>query len=131
MSFINQRSLCHITKDFHLISNETLENLLEKFEGLEDYCENLSPDFDVSLSDGVLTVTFGTTVGTYVINKQTPNRQIWLSSPLSGPKRYDWVSEHGWLYKHDNSTLYELLTKEISMIVGVHVEFNTSFDSDA
>ena len=28
-------------------------------------------------------------VGTYVINKQTPNKQIWLSSPISGPKRYD------------------------------------------
>ena len=30
-------------------------------------------------------------VGTYVINKQPPNKQIWLSSPQSGPKRYDWV----------------------------------------
>ena len=26
--------------------------------------------------------------GTFVINKQTPNKQIWLSSPFSGPKRY-------------------------------------------
>ena len=29
--------------------------------------------------------------GTYVLNKQPPNKQIWLSSPVSGPKRYDWV----------------------------------------
>ena len=28
-----------------------------------------------------------------MINKQTPNRQIWLSSPVSGPKRYDWDPE--------------------------------------
>jgi len=26
-----------------------------------------------------------------VINKQPPNRQIWLSSPISGPRRFDWV----------------------------------------
>lgn len=26
-----------------------------------------------------------------MLNKQPPNRQIWLSSPVSGPKRFDWV----------------------------------------
>jgi len=25
-----------------------------------------------------------------VLNKQAPNRQIWLSSPLSGPARFNW-----------------------------------------
>ena len=30
---------------------------------------------------GVLTVKMGSDLGTYVINKQTPNKQIWLSSP--------------------------------------------------
>uniref|UniRef100_A0A914RUA2 Frataxin n=1 Tax=Parascaris equorum TaxID=6256 RepID=A0A914RUA2_PAREQ len=36
---------------------------------------------------GVITAKVGRDKGTYVINKQTPNRQIWLSSPISGPKR--------------------------------------------
>jgi len=31
--------------------------------------------------DGVLTVKLGEH-GTYVINKQAPNRQMWLSSPI-------------------------------------------------
>jgi hypothetical protein len=31
---------------------------------------------------GVLTVHLGADRGTFVINKQTPNRQIWLSSPV-------------------------------------------------
>jgi len=39
---------------------------------------------------GVLTLTYGD-VGRYVINKQPPNKQIWLSSPVSGPSRYDYV----------------------------------------
>lgn len=34
-------------------------------------------------------------MGTYVLNKQPPNKQIWLSSPISGPKRYDWVAYDG------------------------------------
>ncbi len=39
---------------------------------------------------GVLTLCFPPS-GTYVLNKQPPNRQIWLSSPVSGPKRFDYV----------------------------------------
>ena len=35
----------------------------------------------VAMQQGVLTVKLGSH-GTYVYNKQTPNRQIWLSSPL-------------------------------------------------
>lgn len=38
----------------------------------------------------MLTLRLGE-LGTYVINKQTPNRQIWMSSPMSGPVRYDWA----------------------------------------
>ncbi|XP_070933807.1 frataxin, mitochondrial isoform X2 [Macaca nemestrina] len=34
-----------------------------------------------TLVSGVLTVKLGGDLGTYVINKQTPNKQIWLSSP--------------------------------------------------
>lgn len=49
------------------------------------------PPFPLTLvQQGVLTVALGD-LGTYVINKQTPNRQIWMSSPVSGPMRYDWA----------------------------------------
>ncbi len=35
-----------------------------------------------TFQSGVLTVKMGGDLGTYVINKQTPNKQIWLSSPV-------------------------------------------------
>ena len=38
-------------------------------------------DADIELSQGVLTLKLGG-LGTYVINKQAPNRQIWMSSPV-------------------------------------------------
>ena len=56
--------------------------------------------------------------GTYVINKQPPNRQIWLSSPVSGPKRYDLVDEEDgpqWVYLRDGSKMTELLREEIDI----------------
>lgn len=75
------------------------------------------------LQDGVLTVKFGTSHGTYVINRQTPNKQIWLSSPKSGPKRYDFINGR-WIYKHDGKTLHELLNSEIAAIIKDQTNFN-------
>ena len=49
--------------------------------------------YDISLAMGVLTVDLGGGRGTYVVNKQSPNRQLWLSSPRSGPSRFDWDGE--------------------------------------
>ncbi len=46
--------------------------------------------FDVVSADGVVNLRLGSR-GTYVLNKQTPTRQLWLSSPVSGPWHYEWV----------------------------------------
>uniref|UniRef100_A0A1I7UA41 ferroxidase n=1 Tax=Caenorhabditis tropicalis TaxID=1561998 RepID=A0A1I7UA41_9PELO len=67
---------------------------------------------------GVLTVNVSKTVGTYVINKQSPNKQIWLSSPMSGPKRYDLQEEGRWTYSHDGEKLDDLLNREFRKILG-------------
>jgi frataxin len=67
--------------------------------------------------------------GTYVLNKQPPNKQIWLSSPISGPKRYDWcvlgdgqsdkegTASGSWVYTRDGSTLSELILEELEVDV--------------
>lgn len=69
-------------------------------------------------------MNLGPEFGTYVINRQSPNRQIWLSSPVSGPKRYDFVVEDSsWVYRHDGKTLHQLLQEEISKIVKIDVDF--------
>lgn len=82
------------------------------------------------LQSGVLTVDFGKPYGTYVINRQSPNRQIWLSSPTSGPKRYDYVVNGGyWIYKHDGKTLHQLLQEEIPGIVKTNLDFSKCLHS--
>lgn len=75
---------------------------------------------------GVLNFVFPP-IGTYVINKQPPNKQIWLSSPISGPKRYDYVvlsegqdskegtGEGDWIYLRDMSSLSSLLLSEVGV----------------
>ncbi|XP_071439937.1 frataxin, mitochondrial [Hetaerina americana] len=101
--------------------DETLDSLAEYFEELVDRSPHLK-DADVTYGDGVLTVKFGEPYGTYVINRQTPNQQIWLSSPFSGPKRYDFLGGQ-WVYRHDGITLHELLEREVQRIVKHNVDF--------
>jgi len=36
--------------------------------------------------------------GTYVINKQPPNHQIWVSSPISGPARFSMSPDGVWVH---------------------------------
>ena len=107
--------------DFVRDGDETLESLCERFEEIIDAgsdrpdAGSFSPsESDVNLSGGVLTVVLPP-FGTYVINKQTPNRQIWLSSPLSGPARFDFDPERRtWVYSHTKESLHDLLDREIS-----------------
>lgn len=99
------------SNDYEEIVDETLESLTDAFEIL---LEKHKLSSDVTYSNGVLTVELDK-YGTYVINKQTPNKQIWLSSPFTGPKRYDFLNRT-WIYKHDGISLHDLLNKEISKI---------------
>ncbi|KAK3173040.1 hypothetical protein OEA41_006368 [Lepraria neglecta] len=113
-----------ITVDvYHKISDAYIDALLAQLEELQEERE----DVDVEYSAGVLTLTFPPH-GTYVLNKQPPNKQIWLSSPVSGPKRYDWVAGEGgkgtgeaegeWVYLRDGSTLSGLLEGEVGVVAG-------------
>lgn len=111
------------TSQFEEIADKTLESIHEYVDDLIDDCNHLA-DTDSSFSSGVLTINFGNKYGTYVINRQTPNQQIWLSSPSSGPKRYDYSDKiDAWIYKRNNQSLHELLQAEIPAIVKKEVNF--------
>lgn len=117
---INEQELSPV--QFEKISDETLDSLTEYFDELIEEAVHLK-DADVSYGNGVLTVKFGNSYGTYVINRQTPNKQIWLSSPKSGPKRYDFINGK-WIYKHDGMTMHQLLNNEIPAITKSQVCFD-------
>ena len=96
--------------DYVALADEALDTILEKADELSDERD----DVEVELSSGVLTLK--TPEGTWVLNKQVPNRQLWLSSPLSGPCRYEYV-EGTWTHTRDGSSLDELLEREIGLIM--------------
>ncbi|XP_068752571.1 frataxin, mitochondrial-like [Montipora capricornis] len=122
---LSSRKYCVVSTlddvSYNNIADETLDAISELFEDLGEI-PSTPKDYDVQLSSGVLTVNLGAGRGTYVINKQSPNKQIWLSSPRSGPKRYDFTNG-AWMYSHDGVSLHSLLSSEISNILGHTVDF--------
>ncbi|KAL2913848.1 Mitochondrial matrix iron chaperone [Polyrhizophydium stewartii] len=102
--------------DYHKHADAFIESLLEFLEELGDVTD--VDGYDVVYSSGVLTLKLGEH-GTYVVNKQPPNKQLWLSSPVSGPKRYDVrLSDCRWIYSRDGHSLDELLNTELSQMLG-------------
>lgn len=100
-------------RQYSTIADEYLEDLCDQLEAISEEF----PQIDAELNHGVMTLT--TAPGkNYVINKQPPNKQIWLSSPISGPKRYDLINGK-WTTLRDGSRLSDLLSKEISDELGV------------
>lgn len=52
--------------------------------------------------------------GTYVINKQPPNHQIWVSSPISGPQRFSVAPSGTWVHhRREGVQLGALLEGEL------------------
>lgn len=134
--------------EYHELADTYLENALLKFEEIQDNNAAVDVEFSVHIpphlspeklhtvrsaanSGGIMqagVMTIGIPgVGTYVLNKQPPNKQIWLSSPVSGPKRYDWcvfgegqADKEGtaagrWVYTRDQSTLDALVLEELDV----------------
>ncbi|KAI8321765.1 Frataxin [Martensiomyces pterosporus] len=101
-------------------SSEAMEQLTECLEDIGDEVD--LPDYDIEYSSGVLTLKLGAK-GTYVINKQPPNKQIWLSSPVSGPERYDFDADQGaWFCRHKDESLGTLLSRELSKALAAEVK---------
>mmetsp|Transcript_4727 Transcript_4727/g.8938 ORF Transcript_4727/g.8938 Transcript_4727/m.8938 type:complete len:188 (-) Transcript_4727:228-791(-) len=101
---------------YHQVADRTLDDLHER---IEEFVEGQNvEDSDVEYSMGVLTIKLGNK-GTLVLNKQAPNRQIWLSSPISGPVRYDYDKKTGcWVYQRNGTRLRDLLQSELSQLCG-------------
>lgn len=84
--------------------------------------EALGGDIDVDYQGGILTLSLDGG-GQYVINKHAPNREIWLSSPVSGALHFayadgDWIST-----REPRVALDQLLAKELKDKFGVDLDF--------
>ncbi|SCU90734.1 LAMI_0E03400g1_1 [Lachancea mirantina] len=109
-----------LTNDvYHEKSDQFLQALQDNLEEISDEYPEVIPD--VELSQGVMTLVVPE-LGTYVINKQPPNKQIWLASPVSGPNRFDLYGGE-WVSLRDGSKLLDLLRTELNSVLPEKVDF--------
>ncbi|KAJ3276249.1 hypothetical protein HDV01_005697 [Terramyces sp. JEL0728] len=106
--------------EYHKYADIYFDNLVEY---LEDFGDQTSiQGYDVLYSSGVMTLKLGEK-GTYVVNKQPPNKQIWLSSPMSGPKRFDLNSTKDmWVYSRTGIGINDLLDRELSELLSSKIK---------
>ncbi|CAH0482682.1 unnamed protein product [Peronospora belbahrii] len=108
----------HMTEhEFMELADETLHEIQSWLDGIEEMLE----ESDVIFSQGVLKIDLGES-GTWVINRQVPNRQLWWSSPISGPRRYEYDTVNGqWINTRDKGELVALLRSEILDATGIEI----------
>ena len=110
---------------YHAAADQTLEAILDAVDDLEQERD----DVECELASGVLSIKC--LDGSWVINKQAPNKQIWLSSPMrcvkrwlrsfqsawpgSGPCMYECGEDGIWRHTRDASKLSDLLCAELQL----------------
>ena len=114
MNIIKQtlsQTISENTRNLSSFINLVDKSLTKIFESIIDKNYNFIEDLD--LSNGILKIDLKNNKA-YIINIQKNNKQIWLSSPFSGPKRFEYINNE-WVYIHNNKIkLYELLNSEFN-----------------
>lgn len=99
---------------FEGLASATLGRLAERIE------DAIGDDADVELSGGILTIDLDAG-GQFVVNKHAPNRQIWLSSPVSGASHYGWSGE-AWMSTRGPERLEAVLAAELARLTGATLD---------
>ena len=93
--------------DFRLFAGRVFDNIVEQIE-MQDIGYHFDIDND---GDGVWV---NTDKGQYVMNIQTSKREVWLSSPISGPYHFVFI-DGDWIDKGGDS-LCHVLSDELTSI---------------
>ena len=92
--------------EFAVKAGVILDNIAQDIE-----YQDPEGEIDFDLNDGILTLI--TEKGTFVINKQSAAKEIWLSSPISGPYHFAYL---GALWQsRSGAELFDVLTNELNI----------------
>lgn len=95
--------------------NQEVDIILNK---IFDQVDEKEFDFaDTNFSAGVLSISFNKKKN-YVLNIQRPNLQVWLSSPISGPQRFEFdLEKNKWVNIRNNKCILDILNEEFNNIL--------------
>jgi CyaY protein len=92
--------------EFFLEAEQILNYIADTIEDSDS-----NGDTDIDFNGDILTIINDS--GTFVINKQSAAKEIWLSSPISGPHHF--AQKNSSWYARSGDTLYEILSRELKI----------------
>jgi CyaY protein len=92
--------------EFSIRVKNILDNIVDEIER-----QDPGGNIDIDLNGGILTLV--TDKGVFVINKQSAVKEIWLSSPISGP--YHFIYKNGIWKSRSGAELFKILTDELTI----------------
>lgn len=101
--------------DFETLAEVELNHLAERLEAASDALE-------IDFEAGIVTVELESG-GQYLINRHAVNREIWLSSPVSGAWHFR-AADGLWRSTRGTETLRALLAAELSESLGHPVDLD-------
>ena len=98
---------------FHALADSVLDHIAEAVDVA------LGDDIDVEAQGGIVTLSLEGG-GQYVLNKHAPNREVWLSSPVSGAWHFAPAEGGEWISTREpKARLTALLGQELTAKFGV------------
>ncbi len=94
---------------FEAEADRTIADIAERVETALD-------DADVEIQGGILTIALADG-RQFLLNKHGPNRQLWLSSPISGGWHFE-RTDQGWTATRGGRSLAAILGEELSVVIG-------------
>lgn len=101
---------------FSTLADDMLERIADAVEAA------LGDDIDVDFHGGILTLSLEEG-GQYVLNKHAPNREIWLSSPVSGAAHFAYDDDRWVSTREPRVDLAHLLARELNARFGADLTF--------
>ncbi|ADM10986.1 frataxin [Encephalitozoon intestinalis ATCC 50506] len=93
---------------YHRLADEELSDLSEHLE--RKLCNEYA-----DYKDGNLQIRIEG-IGEYMFNKQPAAMQIWASSPITGPRKFDICKRYEWIDLRNNISLSEYVKEELKKI---------------
>ena len=118
MATINANQVNRELMNYHIASDKYLEEVENWLLDNADGNKNL---IDVYYESGVLSIK--TINGAFVLNKQPPIQQLWLSSYLSGPLHFKLQKgKFTWVCTKSESELTNILAKDLEVALDISTE---------
>jgi frataxin len=107
------------------MDNSQFESLADAtLSRVQTAVETAGGSLDAELIGGILTIEMESG-GKFLLNKHGPNRQIWLSSPVSGAWHFAWSEDdQTWMSTRGGERLEEVLGRELSAAAGEAIQLD-------